>query len=408
MASLKFLIQSKRNPANIYLRIRDGKDIDLKTKTGFVINPSNWSTAKQKPINARSPELKILSFELESLKVRILQAYNEASLLKVRIDSNWMKSAISGNPNHVKNNNLIDYCDKFIERKTQNSSKRDIQKYQVLRQRLEEFESNRKSPFRLNDVSIEFQNGFLDFLSNTYSYRQTTKHRTIKFLKTVCRDARNNGHEVHPQMDSLGVKDGKVNIIYLTPKEIQMIEKVKLDFSYLENARDWLLLSCYLGQRGGDLLRCTRKNITRIEEETVLDIRQEKTDKPVYVLLLKEAKKILENNKGEFPRKISVQNFNIYIKEVCKAAGINDIVFGSKVNPLTNRKEDGYYEKWELVTSHIGRRSFATNYYGKLPTPFLMAQTGHSTEAMFLKYIGKGRTESLKGLALELRKLKDG
>lgn len=36
---------------------------------------------------------------------------------------------------------------------------------------------------------------------------------------------------------------------------------------------------------------------------------------------------------------------------------------------------------------HIGRRSFATNFYGKIPTPLLMEATGHTTENVFLKYI---------------------
>ena len=33
--------------------------------------------------------------------------------------------------------------------------------------------------------------------------------------------------------------------------------------------------------------------------------------------------------------------------------------------------------------------SFATNHYGKLPTPVIMSATGHTTEKMFLAYIGK-------------------
>ena len=62
------------------------------------------------------------------------------------------------------------------------------------------------------------------------------------------------------------------------------------------------------------------------------------------------------------------------------------------------RKEVGMYKKWELVTSHIGRRSFATNFYGTIPTTYLINVTGHSTEAMFLNYLGK----SNKDLAMEL------
>jgi hypothetical protein len=34
------------------------------------------------------------------------------------------------------------------------------------------------------------------------------------------------------------------------------------------------------------------------------------------------------------------------------------------------------------------RRSFASNYYGKIETPLLMNITGHSKESTFLTYIG--------------------
>lgn len=57
------------------------------------------------------------------------------------------------------------------------------------------------------------------------------------------------------------------------------------------------------------------------------------------------------------------------------------------------------YPKYELVTSHIGRHSFATNNYGKIPTSLLMNVTGHTTEPMFLEYIGKTETEKAKLLA---------
>jgi len=39
MATINLLIQSSKNPATIYIRLRDGKKIDLKAKTNFLINP---------------------------------------------------------------------------------------------------------------------------------------------------------------------------------------------------------------------------------------------------------------------------------------------------------------------------------------------------------------------------------
>jgi integrase len=47
--------------------------------------------------------------------------------------------------------------------------------------------------------------------------------------------------------------------------------------------------------------------------------------------------------------------------------------------------------KWELITSHIGRRSFATNFYGKINQQLIQSVTGHKTETSFLKYINKER-----------------
>lgn len=45
------------------------------------------------------------------------------------------------------------------------------------------------------------------------------------------------------------------------------------------------------------------------------------------------------------------------------------------------------YKKHELVRSHICKRSFATNLYGKIDTLTIMKITGHKTEAQFLSYI---------------------
>jgi len=46
MATIKFFIQSKRNPAGIYVRLKEGRNIDAKAKTKFSINCEDWSTKK--------------------------------------------------------------------------------------------------------------------------------------------------------------------------------------------------------------------------------------------------------------------------------------------------------------------------------------------------------------------------
>ena len=45
--------------------------------------------------------------------------------------------------------------------------------------------------------------------------------------------------------------------------------------------------------------------------------------------------------------------------------------------------------KYQLLSSHDLRESFATNHYGKIPTPILMKHSGKSRESTFLRYVGK-------------------
>jgi integrase len=85
---------------------------------------------------------------------------------------------------------------------------------------------------------------------------------------------------------------------------------------------------------------------------------------------------------------MSEPHFNKHIKEVCKLANITETVKGSKYNKESKRKELSFYPKNELICSHDLRRSFATNYFGKIPTPILMEITGHKKESTFQIYIG--------------------
>ena len=95
------------------------------------------------------------------------------------------------------------------------------------------------------------------------------------------------------------------------------------------------------------------------------------------------------------------------MKELCKIIGFTEEIEGSVIKNIggdkdkKHRKVKGSYPKYMLVSSHIGRRSFATNFYGKIPTPLLMSATGHTTEKQFLEYIKIAEVDS----ALELAKL---
>ena len=65
------------------------------------------------------------------------------------------------------------------------------------------------------------------------------------------------------------------------------------------------------------------------------------------------------------------------------------MVTGFKFNSSSQRKELGIFPKYYVISSHDLRRSFATNFFGKIPTPILMNMTGHAKESTFMGYIGR-------------------
>ncbi len=157
----------------------------------------------------------------------------------------------------------------------------------------------------------------------------------------------------------------------------------------------------------------------------VIELKQQKTGKNVTIPVLDDTKEIYENG---LPYKITIQKFNNYIKELCKLAKIDNLVKGSKICMVDDKgnvieKDDkgkypvkvvkrtiaGTYKKYELISSHSCRRSFATNKYGELPTPLIMQITAHSTEKTFLNYIGKSTLDFASQIAdfYKLQELKE-
>lgn len=87
-----------------------------------------------------------------------------------------------------------------------------------------------------------------------------------------------------------------------------------------------------------------------------------------------------------------MQKLNKHFKEIGKLVGLNKLVMGRVIEVETKGKKRGVKKlrpKYQYISTHIGRRTFASNHYGKIPTPIIMRVTGHSKESTFLGYINQ-------------------
>ncbi|MCZ8229026.1 tyrosine-type recombinase/integrase [Flavobacterium sp.] len=415
MATVNFLYRSTKEKANLHLRLLyrfNETDFVFGANTKFEVLKDYWNKQhkkKSKDIDITNRQTEVNN-ELNKIENHVLNAFN--SVNPDEVNKEWLQTQIDyyyNPPQQAEKlpTELNKYLLHYIDVKRTEVTESTIKKCNVIKQLLARYQTHYKKNLLLTDVDTNFKTHFENYcLSNGYA--PNTIARTIRFIKTICKHAKSNGLETSYQLDSIKVKYHKIESVYLTVNELEAIEKTSDLVEHLDNARDWLLISCYTGQRVSDFMRFTKEMI-RFEKnkegvlKPLIEFTQKKTGKEMTVPLSQKVMDILSKRNGEFPRAISDQKYNDYIKIVCREAKITQKVNGSVISETASesgiyRKETGVFEKCDLVTSHIGRRSFATNNYGTIPTSFLIYVTGHSTEAMFLNYIGK----SNKDIAMEL------
>ena len=87
---------------------------------------------------------------------------------------------------------------------------------------------------------------------------------------------------------------------------------------------------------------------------------------------------------------MSMQKFNDGIKELAELVEFKEkLLVVKQYMGRKARVEKSYIEKHKLASSHLCRRSFATNLYRMgFKLSQIMPMTGHSTESQLREYIG--------------------
>jgi len=291
---------------------------------------------------------------------------------------------------------LFSFIDFFI--KTATRKENTIKSYKTLKNNLLQYQIEKKITLTFDRIDIDFYNSFIDYLTKPTQVKtkagktitkaglsKNTIGTRIKILKTFLSAANDRGISVPTDYTKKSFKKPSEETfsIYLTESELmQMYNKSGLPL-YLEHVRDLFLIGCYTGLRFSDLSRLKKENITT---DGTINIKAEKTEKTVVVPIHPIVRQIFEKYNYQLPKIPANQNFNDYIKMVAERAKINELV--------TIERSKGLFvvgqttEKYNLVTSHTARRSFATNaFLMDMPSISIMKITGHRTESSFMRYI---------------------
>lgn len=420
MLKVNFLLRKPKEGevVSVHVRLTDGRKVDVWVRTKETTFVEHWDTVSgllveritetkgNKLIEKRDAESKNQVAQNKEVNRRLIDLRNtiedtyKSNKTEI-VNTEWLKNIINP-PIEIEDENklptdLVKYIDYYLTDRGSNITDATRKKTNTMKNILSDFKKKKGiRDLLIENINNQFKNEFEKYCKEE-RYAPSYTARNIKFIKTVCYHAENNGLKIHFQLKQMTVKIEKSEIIYLSFDELAKIEETVQPEDYLDNAKDWLLISCYTAQRVSDFMRFNKNMIREENGKFFIEFAQQKTGKVMTIPLHPKVFEILNKRDGEFPRQTSSQNYNDYIKVVCKNVGITQMTKGSK--KIDNRMVKGIYPKNELISTHIGRRSFASNFFGIIPTPLIMVATGHSTEKMLLDYIGKTNTQQAHALA---------
>ena len=168
--------------------------------------------------------------------------------------------------------------------------------------------------------------------------------------------------------------------IWLTDAELQKLLNYKPKNKGERFVRNRFCIGALTGARHSDYEKFTKENIVNGRLVYV----SEKTKARVEIPLSPAVERLL-NEKGamSMPKNnISLVSFNDNLRNICKKAGITDKI------KIYQRGKFSEGEKWQYVSSHTARRSFATNMHLKGINIYTICMLmGHTNTAMTERYI---------------------
>ncbi len=406
MFTVKYFIRpSKKTPqkkTSIYVRVANGREFDLTAKTGWEILPSNFiretqTISQRAKFSDSSKENKRLKQKwddnLNNLKKNIEDAFFELEspptkdFLNTVIDKYRFPDKYKAEPV-----TLFGFIQSFIDKAAHRINPKTNQpvSYKVRREYiatfgyLKAYREIKGKEIDFEEIDLDFYDGFKQFLE-ARNLALNTVGKKIQTLKVFLNEATARGINTNHKYKSTRFKavTEESESIYLPVKELEIIHNLDLaDKPRMDRIRDLFLVGCWTGLRFSDWNKVRPENI----ENELIKLKQSKTGQPVVIPIHPIVKAILDKYEGNLPKPITNQKFNTYLKEVARMADFKEVI--TKQITRGGKQATIFKPKWEMVTTHTARRSFATNMYkAGIPSITIMAVTGHRTETAFLKYI---------------------
>ncbi len=388
--------ENRLTPININIRWNNQR---LVIPSGERVEPRHWG--KDQKVGKGVMGYADINMRLTNQMVTLEKLYR-SFLEENEFDPSpaQFKEFIASSQTSKKNSpsSLVQFCAEFINRSSErvNSTsgvrlaQTTLKKYKSTHQHLIDFEKKKKRVLEFSSIDLLFYDELISYLTTVKGLAVNSVGKYVQTLKTFLRAAEEEGIEVNQSYRSRRFRtpSEQTDKVYLTEGELN--EMMNLDLSNdsrLERVRDLFIVGAWTGLRFGDFSKLQPEQF----DGDRLKIRTAKTGKVVEIPLHSCVREIRAKYSGQsansLPPAVSNQKMNAYLKEVAaRVPSLQGVVIHSST--VGGARRNVTKRKFEFVTTHTARRSFATNLYSfGCPTRSIMAITGHQTESAFRAYI---------------------
>jgi integrase len=296
------------------------------------------------------------------------------------------------------------YWDQFVQDSKATKTLGTIKHYGSTKTRLLSFEKWRKKPIVFEEINQYFYEKFLDYCMTELGLLNNSIGQHVKNLKVFLNYLMNNELLNHKfNLKGFKVYKEDIDIVHLTDDELMTVYNLKGLSPYLERAKDYFCFECFTGLRFSDVGRIKRENI----KHDFIEIRTQKTRDSLFIPLNQYALELINKylpscNGTTLFTPITNQKENAFLKQVAEIAELDEIVVIEKFSGA--KRFEIRKPKYNLVSTHTGRRTFITLSYEKGMKPeIIMKITGIKKWETLKKYL----RISEKAKLLEMKKYWD-
>lgn len=279
--------------------------------------------------------------------------------------------------------------------------------HRTIHRRLKDFAPD----LEFEDLTKQGLSMFVDYMhtvpinSKKKGLKNSSIRKNLDNLKWFLRWATEKGYNKELAFTTFQpkLKEVKNTVVYLTWDELMLIYNFTPSStrSNLEKVKDVFCFCCFTSLRYSDVANLKRSNVF---EDYIL-VTTIKTYDTLRIELNKYSKAILEKYKDEEYENnlalpvISNQKMNDGLKELGELCGINEPV--SITYYKGSERIDEVYKKYELLTTHCGRRTFISNAIMLgIPPEVVMKWTGHEDYRTMKSYIAIADKEKKNAMDL--------